>query len=292
MTSSPGKIASMATSLLQPTVYAAEVLQGRIEERLQRRDHEVDLLEVVDPVGRTHHPFQIEADAIGRRVVQREDRLRMAGDDAGAIDPQALRRRKQAELDRVPVEARQVVQLAEAQRAQAAFTVGLHVVGERRVGEHRHVAEHVVEDVRFLEVVQLVRPADELAGGEAAVSQVVEKHVVRDQAWHGDHGPAGQTTQVLVDPGEVWNAGPMQVQGFQPAEKRIARAARQQRSLPFVEGDPDLVLGVGVARPTLIDRPVRRSPWRRPTAMPVGAHGGENERNRAKVPCSWARVPT
>ena len=37
-----------------------------------------------------------------------------AGDDAGAVDAQALRRLHQAELDRVPVEPRQVVQPPQA----------------------------------------------------------------------------------------------------------------------------------------------------------------------------------
>jgi hypothetical protein len=59
------------------------------------------------------------------------------------------------------------------------------------------MAEDIVEDVRLLQVVQLVGLADELAGGEAAVGQVVEEHLVGDQPRNGDHGPAGQA---VADP--------------------------------------------------------------------------------------------
>jgi len=40
----------------------------------------------------------------------------------------------------------------------------LHVVGEDGVREHRHVAEDVMEDVRLLQIVQLMRLANEPLG--------------------------------------------------------------------------------------------------------------------------------
>ena len=65
--------------------------------------------------------------------------------------------------------------------AQAADAVGLDVVGDHRVHQQRHVAEHVVEDVGLFQVVEFVRLADEVAGREAAVGEVVEEHLVGHQ---------------------------------------------------------------------------------------------------------------
>ena len=79
--------------------------------------HEIGLLEVVDAVARAHHALEVEADAVGRRVVEREHALGVRGGDARAVDAQ--RRRgccDQAELDRVPVDARELVR---ARRASA-----------------------------------------------------------------------------------------------------------------------------------------------------------------------------
>ena len=63
----------------------------------------------------------------------------------------------ESELDRVPVDARELLEDAELACAQAAGAVRLDVVGDHRIHQHRHVAEDVVEDVRLLEVVELVR---------------------------------------------------------------------------------------------------------------------------------------
>ena len=127
----------------------------------------------------------------------------------------------QAELDRVPVHPRQLVEHAELLRAQAADAVGLDVVGDGRVHQQRHVAEHVVEDVRLLEVVELVRLADEVAGREAPVREVLEEHVVGHQARHGDDLPAGALHQ---DVGEA-----AEVRDLVRADRQVAHAVRRSR---------------------------------------------------------------
>src|SRR3546814_20870756 len=65
-----------------------------------------------------------------------------------------------------------------------AAAVGGHVVGEHRVHQQRHVAEQVVEQVRLLDVVDLVRAPDPPRHREAAVGQVVEEVKFRQQALH------------------------------------------------------------------------------------------------------------
>ena len=49
------------------------------------------------------------------------------------------------------------------------------------------MAEHVVEHVGFLDVVELLAGADEIARREATVGEVVVEDVVRDQHRHRHH---------------------------------------------------------------------------------------------------------
>ncbi len=155
-------------------------------------------------------------------------------DDAGSVDPQTRRRLHQAKLHRVPVETGEVGKATQAHRPLAAPAIGLHVVGEHRIGQHRDVAEDIVEDVGLLQVVQLMRLADELAGREAAIGQVIEEHIVGHQARHGDHAPTGQALELLVDAIEVRNARAVQVQRVEAAHERVAGAAMQHVGLALI----------------------------------------------------------
>ena len=101
--------------------------------------------------------LQIEPETIGRWIIERKARLRVRRDDPGAVDARTIHRLEQAELDRVPVEPGEVVKMVEVEGPLSTLAISFHIVGEYRVGEHRHVAEHVVKDVRLLQVVQPVR---------------------------------------------------------------------------------------------------------------------------------------
>ena len=152
---SPGSYSACSAYAL---VQRREVDLGELQEIVDAAKHEIRLLEVVDAIVGAHDARKVEADAIGRRVVQREHAFGEGRRDAGAVDAQAAVLLDQAELDRVPVHARELRQHAQLLRAQAADAVGLDVVRDHRVHEHRDVPEHVVEDVGLLEVVELVRP--------------------------------------------------------------------------------------------------------------------------------------
>jgi hypothetical protein len=188
---------------LHLVVDRTEVDVRKAEQLLEAVDDEIGLLEVVDAVARAHHPFELKVEPVRRRVVEREDGLGRRRRDAGAVDPQAVLLLDQAELDRVPVHPRQLVEHAELLRAQAADAVGLDVVGDGRVHQQRHVPEDVVEDVRLLEVVELVRLADEVAGREAPVREVLEEHFVGHQPRHGDDLPSGALHQDVGEAAEV-----------------------------------------------------------------------------------------
>ena len=146
--------------------------------------------------------------------------------------------------------------MAEAQRAQAAFAVFLHVVGEHRVGQHRNMAKHVVKNVRLLQVIEVLRGADEIPGRETAVGQMVEKHIFRHQARHGNNLPAGEPEQGFRKPAKIGNALPAQIQRLEAAQIGVAGAARQDGRLAVVKRDPGGVFFSRVSLPPLRNGPI------------------------------------
>ena len=60
------------------------------EQFVHVAEHEVALLEVVDAVARAHHALEVEAQAVRRRVVEREHALGGRRGDARAVDAQAV----------------------------------------------------------------------------------------------------------------------------------------------------------------------------------------------------------
>ncbi|KAK0358434.1 hypothetical protein LTR94_035465, partial [Friedmanniomyces endolithicus] len=71
---------------------------------LETVDHEIALLIIVDAIAGTHQPLEVEAEAIGRRIVQRKFGLPLGGNDAGAIEFEAIILSDQAEFHGVPIE--------------------------------------------------------------------------------------------------------------------------------------------------------------------------------------------
>ena len=164
------------------------------------------------------------------------------------------------------------MQPAKLQRPCAAAAVGGHVVGEHRVGQHGDMAEHVVEDVGLLQVVELVRLADEAARREAPVGQVVEEDVVGHETRNGHHRPAGQRPQPLIGPLEIGHAFAAEVQRLQSVQEGLAGPSRQHAELAIVKGQPGAVLFRGIALPPLRNGPVRRRPGGGTAAKAVRAH--------------------
>src|SRR5207248_914773 len=85
--------------------------------------------------------------------------------------------------------------MPEVDRLQPAFAVGLHVIGEDRAHQHRHMAGDVMKDVRLLKIVKLVAPPDEARRGKAPRGKKGEKHVVRHEAWHRNNAPACRSSR-------------------------------------------------------------------------------------------------
>ncbi len=193
---------------------------------------------------------------LGLRIVEREAALGEAGDDARAVDAQALGLGDQAEFDRIPVKPRKMLQRAQLERALAAAAIGCEIIREDRVGEHRYMAEHVVEHVRFLQIVELVGPADEIARDEAAIGHVVEEHIVRHQAGHRHDLPAGQAHQPFGQFLEIGDAGLGQLEHVEPAQIGLRRATGEQFRLAVEQRVPHRMLVRGIMGPVLRDGPV------------------------------------
>ncbi len=113
-------------------------------------------------------------------------------------------------------------------RLQAALTIGLHIVGKHRVGQQGYMAEHIMEHIRFLKVVDLFGGTDEVASHKAAVGQMVEEHLVRHQTRNGHHLPAGQLVQALGQLFEIGNAAVGQFEHVETLHECRCDTRRQQ----------------------------------------------------------------
>ncbi len=238
----------------QPRVERGEVRLGRRHQLLEAVDDEIGLLEGVDAVAGAHDPLQVEANPVRRPRFQRVQRFALGRDDAGAVDAQALGGVDQAEFHRVPVQAGQVLQRlrADGVRLDPAAAVGGHVVGEHRVHQQRHMAEQVMEQIRFCDVVDLVGAADPPGHREAAVGQVLEEVQFRQQAFHADQGPAGGRAQHFVELVEARDHVLAHAHLVLGIEEFAAGAADQQFALAPVQRAPGGMVVGAVAVPRLL----------------------------------------
>ncbi len=138
-------------------------------------------------------------------------------------------------------------------RFHAAAAVGLHVVGEHRVHQQRHVAEQVVEKIGFGQVVELLGLADPPGDREPPVGQVFEEGQFRQQALDADQLPAGGLAQQRVELVELRDAVGRHAHGALLAQEFVAGAADQDLLLALEQGRPDLVVHRRVVRPGLLD---------------------------------------
>jgi hypothetical protein len=115
------------------------------------------------------------------------------------------------------------------------------------------VAEQVVEEVRLLDVVELVRAPDPPGHREAAVGEVREEVQLGQQALDADQLPAGGFAEHAVEVVEARDAVGREAHLRLRAQEGLAGAADQQLALAGVEALPDVVVGRGVAVPRLLD---------------------------------------
>ena len=146
--------------------------------------------------------------------------------------------------------------MPEALRLSPAFAVGLHVIGEYRVHQHRHVAANVVKDVRLLQVIELVAAADEACRRELPTGEKIEKHVVGHQPRHCGDAPAGRPVENVAEPSEIGDAAGGDAEPGQAVQVLAAGAVDQQPLLALEQQAPDRMLFLAVSRPILLDHVV------------------------------------
>ena len=206
-------------------------------------------------IGPAHDARGLEGQALDALALDRVLHFGGGREDARAVDLEARRRADQAEFHRVPVEARQKVDLGAG--FQRALAVHLHVVGEHRVAEQRHVAEEIVEQVGLDQVVELGAGADPHRHRKAPMRQVIVEHRVGDQARHADDAPAGQLLQPRIDRREVGDAV-ADAERLEALHELIAGVDLGERRLPLDQQAPHGLVLVRVVGGALRHRPVGR----------------------------------
>ena len=149
-----------------------------------------------------------------------------------------------------------MLQVPEAQRLQPAFAVGLHVVGEDRVHQQRHMAADVVEDVGLLQVIELVAAPNEAGRRKAAAREMGEEHIVRHEPGHRDDPPPGRGVENIAQAAEIGNPVGGDAEPAEPVEILAAGASDEQPLLPLEQQPPDRVLLLAVLVPVLLDRKI------------------------------------
>src|SRR6516225_10291270 len=95
--------------------------------------------------------------------------------------------------------------MAKPQRLQSTLAISLHVIGEDRVHQQRHVAADVVEDVGFLKIIELIATPNKTGRGEPAAREMGEENIVRHKTGDRDDPPAGGGIENIAQPAEIWN---------------------------------------------------------------------------------------
>ncbi len=116
------------------------------------------------------------------------------------------------------------------------------------------MAEYLVENVGFLQVVQLFGRADKSGDGKALAGQQLEKRLERNQRRHPGHLPARGAPQHLVDLGQLRDAFVGQGQLLDAIQVLLARPALDQLELAADQCVPHLMFAIEVVDEPLLIR--------------------------------------
>ncbi len=116
------------------------------------------------------------------------------------------------------------------------------------------MAEDIVENVRLLQIVNLVRLADEAPDRELPVGEMGEEGLVGYEARHGDQLPSGKGFQLRVDLPEIRDFCIVEAERVQPVIEFPDRPVAQHACLAVIEPVPHGMLFIGIFVPALVDR--------------------------------------
>ena len=156
------------------------------------------------------------------------------------------------------------------------------------------MAEDIVKDIGFLEIVELFGGADEAPRHETPLGKMAKEHIIGYQPWHRHDLPAGQVEQPRRQFSKIGNARPGHLEHIDTGEKFRCRPLLQHRNLAGEKSIPNGVFAVCIIDPALVDRPVRGARWRGAGRRCVGIldHGAlpAGEARRVLINPSPARV--
>ena len=226
-----------------------------VHELAEVVEHEVGVLQPVDLVGTVHRHRGIERQPFHALAIDRVLHLGGGRQDAGAVGFEPVGRADQAEFDREPVEARQEMHVEP--RFDAAPAVLLHVIGEHGIGQQRHVAIEVVEQVGLDQIIDLLALADPHRDREAAMGEMVVEGRVGNQPGHADDAPARPRLEAGIDLGEVGD-GVAQPDRVETGQEFGTGISFGQSALALDQKPPHGLFLVGVEVRMLRHGPVRR----------------------------------
>ncbi len=116
------------------------------------------------------------------------------------------------------------------------------------------MTEYVMEDVRFLEIVEFALRPDERARREAPAGQEVEEGPGGDESGDRHDPPAGECRKPPAQFAEFRNARARQLELGHGVQELLAGPPGEHLRLPGVQAVPSVVLFRGVRIPVLIDR--------------------------------------
>ena len=151
------------------------------------------------------------------------------------------------------------MQLAKLHRTLPTFAIGFHEVGKDRIGKHRHMAEDIMENIRFLQVVELCFRADESARREAAIGQMIEENLVWHQFRHGHNAPSRDCLKPVRQLLHVRYSRGREFQRCHGVQRRLAGPFARHLLLATKQPVPPVVFGRRIGGPILIDRKIGRA---------------------------------
>ena len=133
------------------------------------------------------------------------------------------------------------------------------------------MAANIVENVRLLQIVELVAATDEAGRGKSPPGEIGEEHRIGDEARHRHDPPPGGACEHIAQPAEIRDAAGGDAKRAEPLEIFLAGPPDQQLLLALEQQPPDRVLFLAVTAPVLRDRKIRGRVRRAPAHRPLHA---------------------
>src|SRR5215469_15588629 len=111
------------------------------------------------------------------------------------------------------------------------------------------MAADIVEDVRFLKIIELVTPPNEAGRREAAAGEMGEENVIRNKTRHRHDPPPGGAVENIAQAAEIRDAARRHVEAIKTFKIFAARPPDQPALLSLEQQPPDRVFLLAIPSP-------------------------------------------